>query len=300
MFFKMINKRYILHKIFFLVLLCGISVFLLQANVDQTNDATETDEKLINIGECRLNFKVIKGGDLTILFESGGGMDSSEWHSLVKTVAHETGATIVTYDRAGFGKSDLPEIPYDMHLETKWLFIGLKKLGIEKNLILVGHSYGGWLIRLTASMFPSKVSGMVFVDPFSHEFVDILGIEYLKDHPIAGKLPFDTSKPEKLTKIQRAMVRMVSDGLRRKTEIMRSTTIPEGIPVRLITSGISFLPKQEEQTAWREAHEQLAAKIKGAKLIVAEHSSHMIPFQQPKIIINAISEVILLAKKESK
>lgn len=296
MFFKMTKKRYILPKIFFLVLLCGLSTFLLQANVGQTNNTTETEEKLVNVGECRLNFKVIKGGDFTILFESGGGMDSSEWDTLAKTIATKTGATIVTYDRAGFGKSDLPDIPYDMRQETKWLFNGLKKLGIEKNLILVGHSYGGWLIRLAASTYPKKVSGMVFVDPFSTEFVDILGIEYLKDHPMAGKLPFDTSKPERLTKTQRAMVRMVSDGLRRKTEIMRNTTLPEGIPVRLITAGNSFLPKPEEQTAWRKAHEQLAAKIQDAKLIVAEHSGHMIPFQQPNLIVNIIIEVIQLAK----
>jgi len=147
-------------------------------------------------------------------------------------------------------------------------------------------------------MYPNKVSGMVFVDPFSTEFVDILGIDYLKDHPIAGKLPFDTSKSEKLTKIQRALVRMVSDGLKRKTEIMRNTTIPEGIPVRLITAGISFLPKPEEQAAWRKAHEKLAAKIKDAKLIVAEHSGHMIPFQQPKLIVDTIIEVIKLRKND--
>lgn len=283
-------------KFFILVLFCASSILSLPANIEQSNNKTETWEKLINVGECRLNFKVIKGGNLTILFESGGGMDSSEWHSLVKKIAHKTGATIVTYDRAGFGKSDLPDIPYDMRQETKWLFNGLNKLGIEKNFILVGHSYGGWLIRLAVSMYPSKVSGMVFVDPFSNEFVDILGIDYLMDHPIAGKLPFDASKPEMLSKIQRAMVRMVSDGLRKKTEIMQNTILPEGIPVRLITAGNSFLPKPEEQSAWRKAHEQLVAKIKGAKLIVAEQSGHMIPFQQPQLIIDTIIEVIQLTK----
>ena len=296
MFLKIAQKFNMSQNFFIFVLFCGLGIFSLQANIEQMNNTTETLEKLINVGECHLNFKVIKGGTLTILFESGGGMDSSEWHSLAKTIANKTGATIVTYDRAGFGKSDLPDIPYDMRQETKWLFNGLNKLGIENNLILVGHSYGGWLIRLAVSMYPNKVSGMVFIDPFSSEFVDILGIKYLDEHPMTGKLPFDTSKPEKLSKIQRAMVRMVGDGLRKKTEIMRNTTLPEGIPVRLITAGNSFLPKPEEQNAWRKAHEQLVAKIKGAKLIVAEQSGHMIPFQQPQLIIDKIIEVIQLTK----
>ena len=279
-----------------LIILILILLFDIHAKNDKPTKAVEPSEKLIDVGQCRLNFKVISGSKLTILFESGGGMDSSEWTSLAKTVAHRTGATIITYDRAGFGKSDLPEIPYDMRQETKWLFYGLKRLGITKNLILVGHSYGGWLIRLAVSMYPKKILGMVFIDPFSNEFVDILGIEYLKDHPMAGKLPFDTSKPEKLNKIQLAMVRMVSDGLRKKIEIMRNTTLPEGIPVRLITAGNSFLPKPEEQTAWRKAHEQLVTKIKGAKLIVAERSGHMVPFQQPELIIDTIIEIIKLTK----
>jgi pimeloyl-ACP methyl ester carboxylesterase len=281
---------------FILVFSCALSRWPVHADIARHNHTTDAVEKLIDVGQCRLNFRVIKGGNITILFESGGGMDSTEWSKLAPEIASKTGATIVTYDRPGFGKSDLPETPYDMRTETKWLLDGLKKLGLEKNLILVGHSYGGWLIRLIASMYPDNISGMVFIDPFSSEFVDILGVKYLDNHPMTGKLPFDTSKPEKLTKFQRALMRMVSDGLQRKTEIMRKTTIPGGIPVRLITCGKPFCPKPEEQMAWRRAHEQIVSKIKGAKLIVAEQSAHMIPFEQPGIIIETIIEVIQLTK----
>ena len=237
--------------------LCGLILLAMHADTEQSHTTIEIQEKLINIGECQLNFQIIKGGSITILLEAGGGMDSTEWSKLVPEIASKTGATVVAYDRAGFGKSDLPEIPYDMRQESKWLMIALKKLGIDKDLILVGHSYGGWLIRLITTTWPDKVIGMVFIDPFSTEFVDILGVKYLDDHPMTGKLPFDTSKPEKLTKFQRALARMVSDGLGRKTEIMRKTTIPEGIPVRLITSGKAMLPKPEEQAAWRKSHQQI-------------------------------------------
>ncbi len=296
MLFKATKKSNMSLIFFILVFSCALSRWPVYADIAQFNHTTGAVEKLIDVGECRLNFQVIKGGNKTILFESGGGLDSTEWSKLAPEIASKTGATIVTYDRPGFGKSDLPETPYDMRTETKWLWDGLKKLGLEKNLILVGHSYGGWLIRLIASMYPDNISGMVFIDPFSTEFVDILGAKYLDNHPMAGKLPFDTSKPEKLTKLQRALVRMVSDGLERKTEIMRKTTIPEGIPVRLITCGKSFLPKPEEQIAWRQSHEQIVSKIKGAKLIAAEQSHHMIPFEQPDLIIETIIEVIQLTK----
>jgi len=254
--------------------------------------ADEPAEALIKVGQYRLNFKVIKGSSLTILLEAGGGMDSTEWAKLAPVLAQKTGATVLSYDRAGFGKSDLPETPYDMREEVGWLWQGLRQLGLNKNLLLVGHSYGGWLIRLIANDYPYAVQGMVFVDPFNSEFVDSLGVEYLDNHPMTGKLPFVNTPPEKLTKQQRALIRMVGKGLAPKVELMRKTSLPPGIPVRIITCGKKFLPKPEEQQAWREVHERIAASIKGAKLLVAEQSGHMIPWAQPEIIVDAVKDII--------
>ena len=252
----------------------------------------EAVETLVQVGKYRLNFQVIEGGSPAILLEAGGGMDSRVWNNIAAELARKTGATIVSYDRAGFGKSDLPETPLDMREEVGWLWQALQKLNLHRELVLVGHSYGGWMIRLFASEHPDVVRGMVFVDPFTNEFVDMLGVEYLDHHPMAGRIPFDTSQPEKLTKIQRALVRMVGEGLGPKMEVMRKTSIPSDIPVIVITAGKSFLPKVEEQEAWRRSHEQLTASIKGATLIVAEKSDHMIPARQPDLIIEAVTDVI--------
>lgn len=263
-----------------------------QASLPLYYQEKEAVETLVQVGKYRLNFRVIEGGSLTILLEAGGGMDSREWNRIAPELAHKTGATVVSYDRAGFGKSDLPETPHDMREEVDWLWQGLQKLGLDKELILVGHSFGGWMIRLFSSEHPDVVRGMVFVDPFTNEIVDLLGVEYLDNQPLLGKIPFDTSHPEKFTKFQRAVVRMVGDGLAPKMEIMRKTSVPSDIPVVVITSGRPFLPKIEEQEAWRKSQEQFAASIKGATLTVAEKSGHMIPGTQPDLIIEAVMDVI--------
>jgi hypothetical protein len=78
---------------------------------------------------------------------------------------------------------------------------------------------------------------------------------------------------------------------------MRKTTIPSDIPVIVITSGKPFLPKVEEQEAWRQAHEQMTESIKGAILIVAEESDHMIPWRQPNLIIEAVTKVVQAASR---
>jgi len=263
------------------------------------DQAAEAVEKMVDVGGYKLNFRIIPGHGQAILLEAGGGMDSTEWNVLAPRLARETGATVIAYDRAGFGKSDLPETKYDLREDTAALWRGLRTLGLDRNLVLVGHSYGGFLIRFEAAEHPDAVRGVVFVDPFTVEIVDIFGIEYCNNHPMMGKLPFDTSRPEKLSKFQRACIRMVGApgrNLSDKIAVMRQAVVPESIPARVITSGIAFLPKPEEQKAWRESHERFTASIKGATLVVAEKSGHMIPYSEPDLIVSVVSEVMRLAR----
>lgn len=262
----------------------------------EDNPGTAIVDTLVRVDDFHLNFRIFKGGSPNILLEAGGGMDLTEWEKIAPELAAKTGATVICYDRAGFGKSDLPDHPCDMKVEAGWLWQSLKHLGYEKNFILVGHSYGGWMIRMEASENPDAIRGIVFIDPFSVEFVDQLGVDYLDQHPMTGKLPFDTSQPDKLTKQQRALVRMVGEGLGPKVSIMRNTTVPKGIPVLIIKGALPTLPNEEEQKAWNKALDKMAASIEGSELIVAKESDHMIPFMQPDLIIATVMKAIRLAE----
>jgi pimeloyl-ACP methyl ester carboxylesterase len=263
---------------------------------EQSSKAPEAIEKKVDVGGYGLYFRVIPGKGPVILLEAGGGMDSTEWSALAPMLSRETGATVVTYDRAGFGKSDLPETKYDLHEDTEALWQGLRKLGLDRDLVLVGHSYGGFLIRFEAGEHRDSVKGLVFVDPFTLEFVDALGIEATENK--MGKLPFDATHPEKLTKDQRAEVRMTGapgSNLAEKCGTARKVMLPKHLTVRVITSGKEWLPPQD-QKLWRGSHERLTASIEGAKLIVAEKSDHMIPERQPELVVSVIAEVVRLAK----
>jgi hypothetical protein len=92
------------------------------------------------------------------------------------------------------------------------------------------------------------------------------------------------------------MVGAPGSNLAEKIAVLRKAVIPEGIPVRVITSGTGWLPKPEEQKAWRESHEQLTASIEGAQLVLAEKSGQMIPFSQPDLLVSVVSEVARLAR----
>ncbi len=284
---KTVISRYLL-SVFIL-----ISVFCIAATASEDL----TVDKVVSVDGINFEFRIIEGGDRTVLMEAGGGGDLTEWDSIAPEIAQKTGATVVSYSRAGFGKSDLPENPCEMNIEAKWMWTALEKLGLATDVILVGHSYGGWMIRAEASMNPEAVSGIVFVDPFSAEFVDKFGVAYLDKHPMCGSLPFDTSQPEKLTKGQRALVRMVGKGLGPKTTVMKKTTVPEGIPVFIIKSALQTFPKDEEQEAWSEALDEMATSIEGAVVVIAENSNHMINLMQPDLIVETVVKAERLADK---
>lgn len=274
-----------------------VSIWVLAVSMTiAAQEGSESDltviDTMIAVDGVALNFQIIEGGKPTILLEAGGGMDLTEWKDIAPRLARETGATVVSYSRPGFGKSELPEAPCDMKVEAAWLWNALGQLGLDSDIVLVGHSYGGWMVRLEASTYPDDVLGIVFVDPFSAEFVDILGVEYLDNHPLLGKLPFDTSDLSKLTKYQLADVRMTKGGLGPKMKIMKETVVPEGIPVVIIRSGLPTLPDEKDQEAWKAALTRMAASINGAVLVTAEESNHMIPWNQPGIVVDTVKETV--------
>ncbi|HSQ79422.1 MAG TPA: hypothetical protein VLN41_02415, partial [Candidatus Bathyarchaeia archaeon] len=125
--------------------------------------------------------------------------------------------------------------------------------------------------------------------------VDLLGIDYCNQREGLGKLPDLTPEQfAKLGKTDKADLRMAgypSGNLAGKCDLLRQMAVPRGIPVRVVTSGKTWM-KDAEMATWRQAHERFTASIPGAKLVVAAESDHMIPERQPDLVIRAIADVI--------
>ncbi len=111
-----------------------------------------------------MHFNIIKGKGVPILFESGNGDDGSVWKTILKDIYKATEATIITYDRAGLGKSGIDTITIGFKKEIKDLEKALKKLGTSKNIFIVSHSFGSFYSSLFAYRNKKKVKGAVFID----------------------------------------------------------------------------------------------------------------------------------------
>ncbi len=267
------------------VALCA-SVTYATAQVAREGSSSPIDT-VLDVGAYRLHFRITPGSSPTIVLESGGGHDASQWSALQSELARLTGSTVVSYDRAGFGESDLPVRPYSALEEVIGLRVGLDRLRLAKSVLLVGHSYGGLLNLLYAHEYPESVQGIVLIDPNTVAFVDAIGGPYQ-----LMELPGDTlPPPPELPKAHKAGIRQ-SGAFPVTVETVRRATIPRELPMIVVTAGKSWWSKEETNVAWRAAHESLVADAPNRKLLVAEETGHNIPRERPDIVIAAIQELI--------
>jgi pimeloyl-ACP methyl ester carboxylesterase len=121
-------------------------------------------DTLIDVGTYKLHFNVLQGKGVPILFEAGAGNDSSIWDTLLKPLHHSLGATLITYDRQGFGKSSIDTTNLNITIEVEGLETALRKLGFVDKYFLVAHSLGGNYAMAFCQRNIRKVIGGVFID----------------------------------------------------------------------------------------------------------------------------------------
>jgi pimeloyl-ACP methyl ester carboxylesterase len=118
--------------------------------------------KMVDLGGHRLHVNCSGQGNPTVVVENGLGDFSFDWVLVQKRVSEFT--RICTYDRAGHAWSDPGPKPRTFAQINLELRDALAKLGEKRPYVLVGHSYGGPVVRNFAMTYPKDVAGMVQVD----------------------------------------------------------------------------------------------------------------------------------------
>ncbi|WP_316634265.1 alpha/beta fold hydrolase [uncultured Flavobacterium sp.] len=269
-----------------------INLFFFCSFITATSQSKSIDT-LVDIGNHKLHFKIVKGNGTPILFDSGGGNDGSVWNSILEKLSTITNAPLITYDRAGFGKSTIDTLQTD---ESKHGIIssiedlekGLKKLGYDKEILLVSHSYGGYLSALYAARHPKLVKGIVLID-VNHNYYEDGVIE--KIVATQDKLIPEWKKNNKGTYYMSATILET-------VKIMSKISIPKSIPVVDFVNGIPFLKVTEEIERWKECHKNFVANNPNVTGIVANDCSHGIWVGNPPLIITTIAKMYASTSKQ--
>jgi pimeloyl-ACP methyl ester carboxylesterase len=147
---------------------------------------------MLDVGGHRLHVTCRGTGTPVVLLESAIAASSLSWALVEPAVAAST--RVCTYDRAGLGWSDLPSRPRSFErivddLCTLLDHVGPRESEKREKYVLVGHSFGTFVVRAFAMRRPELVAGLVLVDP---------ALEWLTTNPERARLLWGGRKMSRL------------------------------------------------------------------------------------------------------
>ncbi|MEX5214819.1 MAG: alpha/beta hydrolase [Nitrospiraceae bacterium] len=144
----------------FLLALIGSGYQAVGTAIDQARHPPPGD--LIDVGGHQLHLYCTGEGSPTVILEASGLGWSVYWSNVQPALAKVT--RVCSYDRAGFGWSESGPSPRTGRRIANELHTLLTRSGISGPYVLVGHSLGGFIVRLYRQIHPKAVLGIVLVD----------------------------------------------------------------------------------------------------------------------------------------
>ncbi|WP_394217764.1 alpha/beta fold hydrolase [Halobacillus trueperi] len=105
-------------------------------------------------------------GPVTVVLEAGFSSISLDWLYVHPELARH--AKVIAYDRGNYGWSRSTRKSRTIKDSAEELHEVLSAMKAKPPYILVGHSYGGLIMRLFASLYPDEVAGLILEDA-AHE-----------------------------------------------------------------------------------------------------------------------------------
>jgi pimeloyl-ACP methyl ester carboxylesterase len=129
--------------------------------------------ELVDVGGRHMHInRTGQGTGPTVVLDAGLAGFSTDWTLVQPEVA--SFAHVCSYDRAGYGWSDPAPGERASDVIATELHELLHRAGVPGPYLLVGHSFGGYNVRVFADRYPDEVAGLVLVDPSHEAFPDTL------------------------------------------------------------------------------------------------------------------------------
>jgi len=247
---------------------------------------------LVDVGGYRLDVVRAGAGSPAIILVAGLGNALDSW-SQISPSAAELG-TVVSYSRAGLGRSDPSPHDYTARAAVSELHALLKHLELKPPYVLVGASYGGILVRLYTSLYPTEVAGLVLVDASHEQQVKRWG-KLDSTYPAAFQSFFEARL--KTLKAAEAGETRESMRIQAAGAVEGMKPVPD-VPIAVLTSmKVDLSPQSVNQTeagheAWRAMHDEWFRQSHNGEHIVTTRSGHHIQDDEPQLVIDAIRFVV--------
>lgn len=275
-------------------------------------ERSESSEQMIDIGSHRLQVVRAGNGAPAVVIDSGLADQLEKLKALQEHIAQVT--LVITYNRAGYGRSEPGPLPRDGGREAEELSKALEKAAVPGPYVLVGHSLGALNMQVFASTYPAKVAGMVLLDPPPVSF--ILGEEYVDLRVMAEQMTAEwesiadagAESANEEDRARSAFFRMIASEHREMfgpTAKMVATISTFGdLPLVILAAGKpnpAFGQEAEDfQRYWIEQSRALAERSSAGKFILVEEASHHLYLDVPELVAESIISVVYEARRPQK
>ncbi len=269
-------------------------------------------------------------GSPTVVLEAGWLSHSSLQWVLVQPEISKT-TRVCSYDRAGMLWSEsIEEEPSAIQIVDR-LHKLLETASESPPVIMVGHSMGGLIIMAYAHRYPDEVQGMVFVDSSHPEqderLASLYGEETEEESYLVDRLLTEigvtrltlrnevNSYPNEAEAAQELLPQSIASGIRESdawsqinTEAGMAKSFGD-IPLIVLTAhqdDFGLTPEEvaeydpDEVKLWREADRlssimqvEIAELSTNGVQRTVDGSGHLMPFDDPDVVVEAITEVVL-------
>jgi pimeloyl-ACP methyl ester carboxylesterase len=265
--------------------------------------------RLVSVGGHRLHLNCTGEGGPAVIMDAGLGGTSLDWIRVQPGLSRVS--QVCTYDRAGYGWSERGPLPRTSGKIVDELHALLQRAQVPAPYVLVGHSFGGYNVRLFASRYPAETAAVVLVDA-SHERqfarFERLGVATAPRGAfvgMSGQPALPDNMPEDVRALARELIsapdahlafRFELASFRHSAEeVCASDPLPD-VPLVVITRGKRVWPDTETghklEQAWMDLQDDLATRTTHASHLIAEHSGHYVQLDEPEVVVDAIAAVL--------
>jgi len=262
--------------------------------------------ELVDVGGHRLHIHCTGTGSPTVVIEAGLGDWSTSWGLVQSEVAKTT--RVCTYDRAGLGWSETAAQPGDVAQFAAELHTLLQKANVPGPYVMVGHSLGGFIVRIFAHDYASEVAGVVLVDSMNPKQVT---------ESLSNKLAQRSSFQAVLARfgIGRLLVKLpaIAPSLPagdeayyplyvRPQSLQASSNeyreLPASAPQAAAVKSLGDLPlivltaRLNDNPGWPEWQTELLQLSSNSQHLFAENSGHVIQSDEPEAAVAAILQMV--------
>jgi pimeloyl-ACP methyl ester carboxylesterase len=235
----------------------------------------------VNLGGRSLFLECQGSGSPTVVLEAGLTGDTRTWERVAPAIAENSG--VCAYDRANVGQSDPAPTPRSAQDMVEDLDAVLRASGEESPFVLVGFSFGGLVSQLYAATHPGRVAGIVLVESSHPDEIDVFHShlttkQVAEDEAEMQANPEGVDLPESVAQVQAA------PNLPNVPLVVVSAARSDGWPPGWDATMFDRLRAQQQH--------QLAALVPNGEQVIADHSGHAVPQEQPEAVIDAIKTVL--------